>query len=79
MARPDKIQTVDDLQRQLDLQASKHRGLAFQAFKAMIEGKASVASMARSFNVNYRTMEKWINIYEGGRRERTNSKTTAQN
>ncbi len=62
MARPDKIQTVG-LRQFLDQSAKKHRGLGYDAFCAMVEGQASVSSMARSFNVTFRTMDKWLAIH----------------
>lgn len=62
MARPDKIQTIG-LRQFLDQNAKKHRGLGYDAFCAMVEGQASVSSMARSFNVTFRTMDKWLAIH----------------
>lgn len=60
--RADKIQTIG-LEAYLESTRDKHRDIAFDAFKAMMEGQASISSMARSFDVTYRTMEKWRSVY----------------
>jgi hypothetical protein len=77
MARPDKIRSVG-LKAYLAKTKDKHRGLDYSAFTAMIDGKASISSMARSFNVEWRTMNNWMMIFElekGEKSERKNSKT----
>lgn len=61
MARPDKIREMG-LKAYLEKTKIKHRGLGYDTFMAMIEGKASISSMARSFNVEWRTMNNWMMI-----------------
>lgn len=62
MARPDNIREIG-LERFLNDTRQKHRGLGYDAFCAMVEGEASVSSMARSFKVTFRTMDKWLAIH----------------
>ena len=81
MARPDKIRSMG-LKAYLEKTKAKHRGLDYAAFVAMTEGKASISSMARSFNVEWRTMNNWMMIYElekGDKSERKRSETIKKN
>ena len=63
MARPDKIRSMG-LKAYLEKTKAKHRNLGYEAFSAMLEGKASISSMARSFDVEWRTMNNWIMIFD---------------
>lgn len=63
MSRPDKAKTLG-LAVHLNRTASQHRGMDYSVFKAMMQGNASTASMARTFKVSRATMEKWKLLYD---------------
>ena len=63
MTKTYKLKEVG-LKKHLDLTTDKHRGLDFHVFIAMVDARASVASMARTFKVSYETMNKWLRLYE---------------
>lgn len=79
MSRPDSIRAIG-LKKFLNKSSIEHRRLGYDAFVAMVDGGASVTSMAKSFNVSRFTIDKWIAIYreEGARRERANSQIASQ-
>lgn len=84
MSRPDKIASLKQLEAAFEAWKVK-KGLqsGWGTFLDMYTGGASVASMAFTFRMNRRTMEKRINNYERitgvHRDERTNGKAIAKN
>jgi hypothetical protein len=60
----DNLNKPGQLEKYLNESAAKHNNFNYTNFTAMVESKASIASMARVFNVTRETMYKWIRIYK---------------
>lgn len=52
------------LEQHINNTTDKHRGLDYRVFIAMLEAKASIASMSRTFKVSRETMVKWKMFHE---------------
>lgn len=73
----------DTIQAHIEAHCAR-RGLklGWDAFCAMEAGKASISSMARTFDVEWRIMDNWLDIYKAKKErdhERANGKTIKKN
>ena len=61
--RPKTIEEVG-LENHLNNTVDDHNGFDFSAFKRMYDANVNLSNLARSFNVDRRTISKWIAVYE---------------
>lgn len=63
--RPKTLEEIG-LDTYLDSTKEQHNGFDYSAFKRMYESGVNASNMARSFNVDRRTVAKWVIVYEKG-------------
>lgn len=61
--RPKTIEEIG-LENYLNETTDAHNGFDFSAFKRMYDAEVNSSNIARSFQVDRRTISKWITIYE---------------